>query len=1233
MKILALRGENLASLPEFEIDFALPPLGETNIFAITGPTGAGKSTLLDALCLALYDRVPRLLGERHAAAEDERAGDPRAVMRRGTAVAFAEVDFSGVDGLLYRARWEVWRARRKPDGKLQDQRLTLERMDAAGPVSLTEARRTDTLRLISERVGLGFDEFRRAVLLAQGDFAAFLKATPDARASLLERMTGSALYARLSVAAFERAKREAHHLAALEAQVSAVAVWAPDRRLAAEKELEAGQARLRTAEMERDQAVSARAWHRSEAALREERDDAEAALRIIEAEAQSALPILQTRIERAERLRATAPFVRERDDAIRAAERAQADLEVAVSLQETAHRNAETARSAVRQAETASADALRREESLRVPLENARRLDRSIAEAAGPLQAAEDEVTRAAAEAELAARAARAQAELIDREESAEAENASWWANHPFLRDALAPPSMEAELNALTEGLAAHGQAEQELTEARAREQAHLQKSADLEAVRSEAEVAWAAAERGLAAAEEAHAQIARPPTSESESDPRLALEPHAAALRRTRALVDDYARRARRQRQLRVQGERAAARARAQEAELETILREEQEAENAVLLAARRSLLPDTPCPVCGSRDHPLVASETTSEPPADLAETGPESRARGESVRARLLELRREQSEREGQVAQLDAELREAEERWKQLRERLVGIWIEAPRLHRAGLTKAGLLLPESLPARREALTPALTQLEAVEATLESEATELERALAMVRAAERRALEAKAEASRRAGPAQLAQAESERLSAERIRAERRSADAAVAHERAESKLRRRLEAWPEGPERVNRDPFALRSEVVGLLDEGRARDAETAVRGARLESLRAAAPGAEARKQEAEAARQRAERARKDLAAELASARSERAQLLEGQACALVEAELREARERARQALEQAREASRQAEAAREAAAGELRSRSSRSELTLQAKHQREHELQAALSRFPPEERRAVEAEARAEIEDPLRLREERDALMTARAEAESRREDRLRRWQSHMETPPALDPETATELEARLRTEVDELRERLARTRAALEADQEAQARRAALAPELAGQTASLSRWSELSAVIGSADGKKLRSFAQSLTLEALVEQANFHLSALRPRYALRRLPRVDMELEIVDRDMGEERRGLGSLSGGETFLVSLALALGLSDLSARSVRIESLFIDEGFGALDGESLDTALAALDQLQASGRTVGLVSHVGEVAERIGYEVRVRPVSPGRAEVNVKAP
>ena len=162
--------------------------------------------------------------------------------------------------------------------------------------------------------------------------------------------------------------------------------------------------------------------------------------------------------------------------------------------------------------------------------------------------------------------------------------------------------------------------------------------------------------------------------------------------------------------------------------------------------------------------------------------------------------------------------------------------------------------------------------------------------------------------------------------------------------------------------------------------------------------------------------------------------------------------------------------------------------------------------------------------------------------------------------------------------------------------------------------------------------LGGVIGSHDGKLFRSFAQSLTLDALLAVANSHLDELAPRYQLERIPRHDLEIQVIDRDLGAEVRSVQSLSGGESFLASLALAVGLSELASGRTAIESLFIDEGFGSLDPTTLETAMAALEGLQTNGKTIGVISHVDAMKERISTQIQVRKRDGGRSTLEVKS-
>ena len=120
-----------------------------------------------------------------------------------------------------------------------------------------------------------------------------------------------------------------------------------------------------------------------------------------------------------------------------------------------------------------------------------------------------------------------------------------------------------------------------------------------------------------------------------------------------------------------------------------------------------------------------------------------------------------------------------------------------------------------------------------------------------------------------------------------------------------------------------------------------------------------------------------------------------------------------------------------------------------------------------------------------------------------------------------------------------------------------------------------------------------------------------------------------YRLQRI-KDSLGLLVVDQDMGDEVRSVHSLSGGESFLVSLALALGLASLSSHRVRVESLFIDEGFGSLDADSLSIAMDALDNLQSQGRKVGVISHVQEMTERIGTRMQVQRHAGGLSRISV---
>ncbi|MEM7610026.1 MAG: hypothetical protein AAF411_32160, partial [Myxococcota bacterium] len=365
-------------------------------------------------------------------------------MRRGATEAFAEVDFIDRHGTRCRARWDVWRARKRADGRMQNQRMALHDLEASR--ELTGSTKTETLRQIETRLGLSFEEFRRAVLLAQGDFAAFLRAPADERAHLLEKMTGTHLFGAISRAAFGRCREAEQALKAAETEQAAIDVLSPEALAALEKE-RAHHAQAKTVESARRGAASIDLrWY-------EELDRATAAVeaaKTLLAEARQTASEAQTareqlhRAERAERLRS--PF--------EAFERARSERAAATRREGEAKSALEAAQTAADGAQTTLAEAETERSQLRAHYEaeaegvaRARDLDGRVAEA-------EEAATRLTAQTEarqVEAREARAALDAaLERKTEADATletHRRWLSDNEDLQSVAAQwPNYNADL-------------------------------------------------------------------------------------------------------------------------------------------------------------------------------------------------------------------------------------------------------------------------------------------------------------------------------------------------------------------------------------------------------------------------------------------------------------------------------------------------------------------------------------------------------------------------------------------------------------------------------------------------------------------------------------------------------------------------------------------------------------------------------------------------------------------
>jgi exonuclease SbcC len=1213
LKICSISGRNLASLADpFRVDFETEPLAGAGLFAITGPTGAGKSTLLDALCLALFNCTPRLstrggavIGlESDLAWERLATNDVRALVRRGASEATAEVEFLGRDGRRYRATWSVRRARGRADGKLQDEQVELRDL-ARGEV--LGGTKTEVLADISKRLGLDFEQFRRSVVLAQGEFAAFLRAKEDERAALLEQMTGAHLYSAVSRKAYERAKEEEAALSQLVALRAQTSPLAEAQRAALEAEEGALTHALEAARRDVEAAARDVAWFDGLARLRAEVEAAQGA----QQGAREALEAAAPRREALSRAQA-AQAVRGVYEAWQTSrERARAAAEaapIAVAAHEAATAALDVARGANAGALQAHAAAVSAQEASAGELQRARDLDVRIQ---AKLQERERLASAARAARALETEVAARLPPLIEEQAAVEVQGDALRERRVRLVHVSALAGAWASLRPAL--VAAGGRL------AKAREvpaaavpagtlsstEALLEAQRNLEGAEARLQAAQTAAVQVSSMGEAVDRGALRDELKRAEAL-GLVLEQLARTWDAWSALVQrGQALRARAGEQQRAASVALEAAATLEARALATARAERETLERAVgaLTAAaslrehRAALHEDQPCPLCGSSSHPWAGRtealdqrlHARSEALAGLqrrekalAEEALQRRSEGRTHEALALE-----HERETVAVQREAE--QVAESWRRA---VASVGKGAP----AGPAEAQARLWTS--AQRDGLVEGRERLE-----------EQLRVADVREAAQREVARALGEARERVHSAELV-----------LGLEQALAALAAPLEGLSGWRASFLEAPAEVLRRLDRD-------VEEWAAAGQAEE--------RLEVLRR-----ELERRVLECTKERetleshvADRERELSAAGLVAAQlsQERAALLAGREADGVERALRAAVGDRQRAVEVSSAALQAQELARARTEGALREAGAHAELLRQLE-ERSHdallrglegtgvdagELEALLA-WPP---RRIEAEAEA-------LRALEEAAVAAGARLEDRR-GQLQRHEGALARPLGAE-EAARRTLGDLSQAHEAAHQRLGAAQQRRAQDDEARFRDAQLAERLAAQSRRAEQWGRLRDVVGSADGKKFRTFAQSLTFEVLLEQANLHLAELARRYALVRVPNRNLEVQVVDHDLADEVRSTASLSGGETFLVSLALALGLSSLGASGVRIESLFIDEGFGTLDPQTLEVALDALDALQATGCKVGIISHVPGLEARLAAQVRVRRVGSGRSVVEV---
>jgi len=1232
MRILAIRGQNLASLAgEFIVDFTAEPLAGSGIFAITGPTGAGKSTLLDAVCLALFNEIPRLRAAPSSGkiGDQDETGlslkDTRAILRHGTAEGYAEVDFTMPDGASYRARWSVKRARGKADGKIQNYDHSFERLDTAERLGGTRSETKDAIRKV---IGLTPEQFGRAVLLAQGDFEAFIRADANERAQLLERLTGSEIYTTLGARAFEKASALRAGLDGLRDHISRQNGLDDTQRTQAEDELTQAKGAEAEALAAHEVLKAARQWEERSVQINgliEASRDALARAQADQAEANPRRDILA----RDRVAMALVPDWTELGNAERRVEEVLVQVTQGEQALASAIGTEQQAQVDEQSATARSAELAEHAKALAPLLQTARELDLRMVEAARAVEGRRSETSSAAQRANDAAGKHTAAAEAHAKAAAALEEVQDWLQNNAALS------VLDLREEELTSGLVQHAATTAQL-------QTLVSQHPALQQAERAALQQWNEAEASLAQAIQLHADAAEvlaqadallPPagTLQALSEKRDALMQAASRVTdhdsKTQALATARSSLGAVVARIEAETARRAQLANRQDeitARLPDLSRQVEHGRSELALlrnaaseaaeALRAQLEPEQPCPVCGSAQHQLSLFE------GKLGQHLRDREAATKAIAAEERSLAVEAAELGGQIASIGTSLVEHAQQHVRLTQELESATAKLEN-GTAGLLRA---------AEEIGIACAIAELPALLAARRQETDEAVANLHGAREAADRARKAEQHARQA-----LDQAQDRHVAAR---------DTLALQSRAVDEHAKRISAGEEDLARlaVSLDRYlapltnwrTLADAPRWLADNAsawRSRNAQARDLAAALPSLQSEAAGAAA---VLAGWRERADDSTNKLAvaeADLAALSDKRGSLLDGQSVIDVERAGEDRQQRTAAAQRQAAE--RRELAARDRAAIAARLDSAR-DAVRQAQADRDTRAQVFAASLAQS---AVTADdvARVASSGVLALETEAKALADldkavaiAQAMLTQREHDLAAH---HASEVPALLGES---LQHALQASVEACRQAAERRSEAdliLRRDNEVRSQTAQLRAELEKRRFEADVWLRLNDLIGDRTGATFRRFAQGLTLDRLLEHANTRLAELKPRYTLERASGGDMLIQVLDNDMGGEIRGLHNLSGGERFLVSLALALGLAEMSTVSgVRIESLFIDEGFGALDPASLGQAVALLEHIHATGRRVGVISHVEELKERIPVKIEVSPTGRGTSKIQV---
>lgn len=1245
MKIISLSGENLASLSApFSIDFAHGVLADAGLFAICGNTGSGKSTLLDAICLSLFDAMPRFSSTRrgpaigHAQSEESerlKSNDVRHIMTRGAGACFSQVVFELDNGDRYQATWTLKRARNSANGRFQAQEMELVECKSGKVLAV---KKTEVLALIEALIGLNYEQFRRSVLLAQGDFAAFLKAPAKERSDLLERITGTELYSTISKLAFTTAKESEQQLKLLQSKLGEVNLL-PEQ---AQQDLTKQISKINDAISKVGEQQLQLQW--LEQTL-EQRDNAQQQLNEGETELtkiqkkcdeQSHISQLLEQIELAQEAKFTQVQLQRNTQQTQALSTQQNSL---ISKVES-HSNAVTqTQEQVLQLDGVKQQAQQDYDQQLPQIELAITRQNDIAHLSGKIEQDTQQINLIQTQKQQTSLKLEDNSQQTAQHQKTSTQLAQYLSQH----QSVAP--LVNNLSGLKQGIADY----QQLSENYHQYQQKIEQSTNKLVTLQEqltnnrqAEQSQNQQVQQLQQQLKQYAQLFENANLEQIEQLQVAQQEQLAVFCTQQQLVvqgleyqamigqkelqlkDIVAHLG----QLRTQYQQAKQSLNLHAPVLEEANKSLNQARNVMSLHEHRQQLIDgQACALCGSIEHPYAKEQNIGEVLVD-------------QLSQRYQQLTQEGNELSNQLTKLDAigqeqaSLQQAvSKEIEQLTSSLKGLGYSNISMSQQAKLEADIAnLKQQIEQTKTKYQQTVSQVEQAR-KIEQQLTSMTHQLELTNQAITNTTSA------------IATTKSEQLLDNQYMTQ------------YSGQLELRIEAlsqnysqanWPlllQDNSQLNEFISQLSSDVSEFIDKSN-RHEQLNVQIRELEQNKVML--AEQEHQLSLQIKPLEQQLTKDKHTleqwyieidkltngvepsehkfALEKQLNQLTQALQNAQHALVNGnnELAISQSKLEQCHEQQRDLTEQQEQLQTDWLGWQKKLSLDEEKLIELlsyestwiidKKQEHAALQQNLHQH-----QAVIEQLKRQIEQINLKLVQRELLL-------------INQLPDLAPEPASSTPVQREMLSQSLSANLTCLTEEQFTYRSQLEHHNQSMVRFGQLQQEIDQQSVETKLWLDMKELIGSADGAKFRTFAQSLTLEQMLVSANHHLTELAPRYQLQAVPSSELDLQVIDLDMGDEVRSIDSLSGGECFLVSLALALGLGSITSLQTSINTLFIDEGFGTLDPDTLEVALSCLDSLQATGRQIGIISHVQGLVERVGTRIQITANGSGQSCIELLA-